>query len=606
MLNYALITGTKDAVFRIYDNFKSSIESKATFLGGNLINRIAQNRSWAFVGYQHVDNIVKNRFFSSQKGVFVVNGIALSNKWEDIAQEALNALIANDPDYIFGEIFGGYNCASYTLKHGLLAFSDFSGTCPIYYTESNDFCAVSNRQLLLSSLNDEKLDYGSLSWLASHSNIFGTAMPHKGIMCIKPGQYLVSKKNITKIKTFSKTIWPNITSKKNTYGRENLKDNEWDEIVNELIINFKLSSAAIEDDLKLSLTGGKDSRLSLVLAISANLNKNITTFTTGPIGSPEIECAANLAKKLGIKHQPRYTSIANAASAKYNPGHIWELLQQHLFRYEASICPWDGLAEVQRGVSTNITGFGGELYRGPGGHAKQFKDLSFLAAPSLEKYWHNYHQKMDQQNVLRKNYVDMQKEWLSDWVHCEEMVYRKDILPEKFYVENRLTHWNGPLAQNVVGKVTLMPLLSPKVAKKIFELSPTARTCEIFHFEVMRRLSIPAVKEPFLNATWHKSIIEKSPLALARSVWGGSLQASAKIQSWQRWFFNSQHFEIINFFKNSKKITDIDSIIDIDKLILLINQNKLQQNIDIKLVLSTILICLAMMKQYSCAQDELA
>jgi hypothetical protein len=83
---------------------------------------------------------------------------------------------------------------------------------------------------------------------------------------------------------------------------------------------------------------------------------------------------------------------------------------------------------------------------------------------------------------------------------------RLDLLPEKFYVDHRLAHWNGPLLQFVPLRVSVNPLLTQLAVQKNCELSVAARADERFHYEVMRRAAPELVDLPFLDDEWSPNL----------------------------------------------------------------------------------------------------
>lgn len=78
---------------------------------------------------------------------------------------------------------------------------------------------------------------------------------------------------------------------------------------------------------------------------------------------------------------------------------------------------------------------------------------------------------------------------------------RADLLLEKWYVDNRLAHWNGPLTQNEPGYINLTPLLSAVAMRANVRLSVTARSSERLHFEVMRRTAPELARLPRARGT---------------------------------------------------------------------------------------------------------
>lgn len=605
MINYIAFTGEPVDVKKIFALAQKELDNNSTFTPVAWVKKISANGAWGYVACADSEAELERRIISDQRGFFLINGPALrfDNSF-DVAKSAMDAAVSFSPERIFESIAGSYNCAYLNSRNGLISFSDFSGTYPIYQRKINNVVVVSNRASSIACLEPRSnFDLMALSWLVGHSNIFGENTPYEGVFNIKPGTYL--KSNIgsgnKQILKFNNEIWPSYD-----LGEiyDDLKEREWEEIVDELLKNVKGAANQLGGKLNLSLTGGKDSRLTLALALGAGLKDSVSTFTRGPEDSPEIACAASVAKLAGVQHQAR---VSTGAKKNQDFEATWKRLRQHNFRYESYICPWDGAgAGLINSRSMEMTGFGGELYRGPGGHAKQFKNLSFLGEKDLLRLWTNYHQRMDPLNLLRTDYKIRQINWLREWLELNEKFTRKDVLPEKFFVENRLSHWNGPLAQNVVGKTTLMPLLSPRVAKLVFRLTPESRAMEIFHYSVMAKIFPDFISHPFLNASWNEQLKGRMGLYFSSIEWGGCKVAPRSIQAWQFEFLENQRDSIVDLLEFADQKSNINIIVDVRKAIDWIKRNNTYSSVvDAKIILSLIGISHSLTKGYEVVKDTL-
>lgn len=606
MINFIVLNGKSESVKKLYETAQEALKGNLTFKPAESVNKISGGGSWAYVACGNADGEISKRISSKQSGVCLINGPVLRmGDSYDVSGAALDASTKHDAEYIFDNISGSYNLVSITSKNGLLAFGDFSGTCPIYYTLIDGVTCVSNRASALHQLRgSSEYNISSLSWLIGHSNIFGDETPFDGVNSITAGKYLKSPLGASdvKIHTFKNQIWP---SNDNNEYLDDLSDNDWDVIVEELLKNFKAAYANLAGDLKLSLTGGKDSRLVLALALGSGLKDEITTFTNGPEGSPEISCAVSIAEKIGVKH------IANVQTPQVKEqdfANTWDKLRWHNHRMESYICPWDGATAGRNleKITADMTGFGGELYRGPGGHAKQFKNLSFMQNKDtiLSKFI-NYHQKTDPFNVLSSLFKNAQIGWLYSWLDENVKSVRFDVLPEKFFVENRLSNWNGPLAQNVTTRIKLMPLLSPKVARLVFKLSPEARNKELFHYTVMAKLAPDLVSMPFVNATWDKSLQGRCGLAISETPYDSGVKyTSRSVQAWQAEFFEGQRQEIVSLLQRAAESTNIKQIFDVDTLCNFIFEKEVMSNIEVKAVLSAISIAHTLLNERSAVEDN--
>lgn len=604
MINFIVMNGNSDSVKKLYKSAKDVLNSNITFKPTSWNCKISGSGTWAYVACGDSELEILNRVIAKQSGICLVNGPVLRMKdRNDVAEAGLEASSSESAEFIFEETSGSYNFLSITSKNGLIAFGDFSGTCPIYYTNYDGVTCVSNRASSLNSLiGGDDYNKSSLSWLIGHSNIFGEETPFKNVKSITAGNYLKCPIGSSeyKIIKFSNQVWP---SADQSEYLDDLNDSDWDFIAEELKKNFIAAKGNIIGDLRLSLTGGKDSRLVLAIAIGCGFKDELTTYTNGPEGSPEILCAKLIANAIGVKHQE---NIQNLQIKEQDFEESWQKLRWHAYRMEGYICPWDGAtAGVLRGLSSDMTGFGGELYRGPGGHAKQFKNLDFIKnKDNLLSKFINYHQKMDPINILSDLYKNYQIGWLYNWLDENVKSVRLDTLPEKFFVENRLSNWNGPLAQNVVGRTKFMPLLSPKVARLVFKLSPEARNKELFHFSVMAKLAPNLISIPFLNAKWDESLQGRYGLDVSKDKFNSGEKYNPRtVQAWQAQFVENQKDEIIKLLEEAEQNSDINEVFNVSKLCNFIESNSSFNTIELKTILSSIGIAHTLLNKQDKVED---
>lgn len=590
MITYIAFTGSPDKVREKYYTAKKAIAISSTFTIAHKREFISQNGCWGFVAAATSEAELNSRVFTSQRGAFLINGPFIHADENFSISNCLDMLINSSPETLFNYFSGAFNCTSISLKHGLLGFSDFSGVYPVYKASSDGVAFISNSPQLLKNVNNFDYDLFSLGWLIGHANIFGENMPYAGVKLITPGTY--SKSKISSNGYFidsvmENNIWPMLQN-----GEEINPDSiQWGDLTDQLASSL-LEMSRTYGELKLSLTGGKDSRLVLALALHAGLKEKISTFTKGPEGSPEIECAKNVANCVGVRHES-LVSKCQKQNLEFDYASTWRKLRQSNFRYFGSICLWDGLSGNIFGTDYDVTGFGGELYRGPGGHAKQFKRLDFIKDDDLLKYWINYHQKMDPLGLLTDEMKKHQLDHMKSWI-CKNRMYRKDTLPEKFFVENRLSNWNGPLAQQVSGKVKIMPLLNSQLARTVFKLSPSDRNSELVHFNLMRCACPSLAKLPFLKDAWSDTLKKKyNGFDFCHEAFAKEA-SHRKIQAWQWDFVESQKNEIVDLIDRCAAESNVMSIMDVNKLTAFVRCGNYTETIQVKNILAAVGICLTL------------
>jgi hypothetical protein len=319
-----------------------------------------------------------------------------------------------------------------------------------------------------------------------------------------------------------------------------------------------------------------------------------------------VQCAATVAEAAGFPHRQvgLPVTIAQLSAASLDPDAVWRRLKQHTYRHEAIVCPWDGITDPICSTTVNVKGFGGELYRRS--HAKRFRGKRLTSLDAMATMFVNYHQPLDPLGVLRNPEAKFQAEWLKTWVYDEVRRVRSDLAPEKFYVDYRLGHWNGPMGQSTPWRINVNPLVVPAAARKNLELSLEVRSSERLHFEVMRRAAPELVAVPFLNDVWAAEIAADSRIELPLQPYPTAVKPSAHtLKVWQWRFLESQSKAIAHLFKDAARNTEMGTICDMRKLRRLARQpDQLKRVIDAKAAFSAIGVALALLERAAPVLDQ--
>ena len=241
-------------------------------------------------------------YFHEDKGeALLIEGAPFFDKmcsrtpWADAIHDALTEL---NIEYVQEKLLGTYNITKIG-REGITSFTDFTGTYPLFYMDNNHVTAISNRQLLLAKICQEghgvNYNYNAMSWLPGQACVLGKASIFQDVWHLKPSKFLHVKKSLT-VNEFSSHFWD--------APRRELLSSDYDEITDILLSQSKALSNLPIVQGGISLTGGKDSRLVLALALKSGLiNKVKSTFTNGKEGSPEIEIAKYISEAVGVAHK---------------------------------------------------------------------------------------------------------------------------------------------------------------------------------------------------------------------------------------------------------------------------------------------------------------
>jgi hypothetical protein len=613
VIHFVVAAGEPAEVARLADRLSAALEATRLF-DGERVRRTAANGRWSFAAIAQADPTNTRRWAADDDAVVALNGPALATggRQDDLAADVLREFRAH---CVADErtIGGTYNVVGATAATGLRACGDFSGLYPLYYGGRPGVSVVSTRSTTVRQvLGLDGWERDPLAWVIGHANLFGDRVSARGVRYVPPGYVArVDLDGALSVEPSTSYIWPGPSD---DAGRDNLTDAEWTSITNTLVANLR-PLRSFDGPVRLELTGGKDSRLCLALASAAGLRDRIETFTAGTFDSPEVECAAAVAKQAGFEHQrvgPPEPTAARAAgssalppAAAFNADNVWRRLRQDVYRYEAIVTGWSALQNPARQLLT-VKGFGGEFYRR--GNAKQFRKAERFTLDALAERFVDYHQQHDPMQLLRPRVAGAQVAWLKDWVHTTARRVRADLLPDKFYVDHRLGHWSGPLLQNAPARVNINPLVSSYAARKNLELSVAARSGERFHFEVMRRAAPELVGVPFLDDTWAPEVAVSSPVAIADKPFVTTVEPTTRVltQGNAGWpFLEHEARGLERLFRDAARHTEMSAICRMRRLRRVARHApELRKLVHVRTVLSAASAALALLERAEPVIDE--
>src|SRR5690606_25587285 len=141
----------------------------------------------------------------------------------------------------------------------------------------------------------------ALGWVIGRANLFGDDIPAEGVRHIPGGHEAQADWGASLIRTrrSPEWIWP---ERPDGGGRESRMAAGWDEITGELV-SASRGLGELDGPIRLALTGGKDSRVSLALAKAAGLQDAVVAYTSGGRRHPETEYAVDVAAAAGLRHK---------------------------------------------------------------------------------------------------------------------------------------------------------------------------------------------------------------------------------------------------------------------------------------------------------------
>ena len=136
---------------------------------------------------------------------------------------------------------------------GLEAFGDFSGMFPLYWRQVDGAVVVSMRSTTVArAVGPLEWDLEALAWMMGHAELFGDAMPAKGVRYLVPGTVLGAGPDPAP--RSSARARPGVAAGRREPRRP--RDDEWDAITADLVANLS-ALAAVGVPMRLRLSGGR-------------------------------------------------------------------------------------------------------------------------------------------------------------------------------------------------------------------------------------------------------------------------------------------------------------------------------------------------------------
>lgn len=387
------------------------------------------------------------------------------------------------------------------------AISDFTGLRPLYYLNNSDYFAVSNRQMFLNPLltpsGKSDVDWEQIADLLAKGNKFTKKSLFRGVELIRPG-FAIDYSPASGVE-MRRSGTPVFTARGEPSRGDYIRS------VADIIHNFDsldympgLDGAPI----RISLTGGEDSRLVLAAALESRIAGRIEAFTYGFPDNPDIAAAEIVAQKAGVPHVKTIHTPPTAAIER-PIDHIWTDLRKHAFRYEGAPGAWDGGAATAKQVRLDVVGYFDAYFKRvrPSSAA-----LDITSRDAAHQFMQEPQQSYDPMAILRPEAIQRDYELNDEWLESvlAEGAELNDI-PELYYFDFRLPWWGGGMAANAGTLYRLAPLASKFASRTGLKQSLTDRRERKFIFEAMLTLRPDLLEVPYLNKKWPSHFQSRSP-----------------------------------------------------------------------------------------------
>lgn len=529
------------------------------------------------------------------------DGLAFYNEQAAHARDISSAMTFG-ADHAVDNLQGQY-CALRSTPANIIAVTDCTGSRPIYYIESRNYIAVSNRQSLLSPIFTDSgyrsIDLDAAAWTLSHLHLFGLNSIYGGVRLLRPGSALIADASAVHIVDLKNRIWRKAEDKAPP------TEADFDTATGDLLSSYRgIANFAPHmggGSIHLSITGGKDSRLGLALADAAGLVDKVKLFTYGQPQSPECQVSRHLCDLLGLKHHAVHGGDPRSDLAT---DLIWKRLKFAAFRYDFSNGGVDGgyMPSTQKALDMDLTGSYADIFRRIWQHTRNIK---YETVEEAAQHWtYGWPTTFDSLGIMRGDVKAKQREEMKAWIQQKvDAGFDLNDTQEMYYVENRMTWWAGAINTAALSRYRVMPLASRLSSRIGMMLSVEDRQRERLHFEVLKRLSSKLLAAPFLNDTWHADIRRENP-GLADAPFALKEVPKAEYAPpWFEWFIKNDMRRIRSYLLDSPHSGLLD-IVDPAKLETALLRPDASHPVQARQILNMILMQMALTRDQAQPRDD--
>lgn len=278
--------------------------------------------------------------------------------------------------------------------------------------------------------------------------------------------------------------------------------------------------AADKGSLDLPITGGKDSRAVLALALAAGLRPSL--FTRGYAGHPDVVVGELIAARTGLTHR-REPPLGSDLRADLSPQAFLRLLATIAWQADGNMGGWDNVSGRTVGQETLVSGHLGEVLKA---YAKRMPEgpLDPVAMVRLQAPF-------DPMDVLHAPARARLSDQLADQMATARNAGAEEgDLPDLFYWHNRVPNWLGGIRGiKSFERQPILPLGVPALMRLAFQMTAAERKTELAHYKLIEAAAPALIDLPFAHQSWDPALgapVVPPILAAAGSALFGSWQWS--------------------------------------------------------------------------------
>ena len=363
------------------------------------------------------------------------------------------------------------------------AFSDAAGLHQIFWRPGQ----VANRAGLLAALGqDWTADAGAAAWITAIGYRAQARSGWRGIAQVDQGMALTLTGEGSK-----RLPMPQPTDA--LAGPRGFSPDLLEQGLDQAVAAIRL--AAVGDAVPLPITGGKDSRAVLAIALRAGLRDRLDLFTRGYEGHPDVIAGCGIAEALGLRHR-REAPLGSDIPALWTVAEFRRRIAILAYQTDGGMGGWDLVSGTTTGRETLVTGHMGEVLKAYAKRPLPPGPFDPVAMVRLQGPF-------DPLGIVRPETRDTMVAWLADGAEGLDPAEAGDL----FYYRNRIPNWLGGIrGVKSFERQPIMPLGVPALMRLAFAMTPEERKRETAHHALIRAAAPELLPPPFAMQGWHPAL----------------------------------------------------------------------------------------------------
>lgn len=403
------------------------------------------------------------------------NGLSDQPFSESVASWIANRIQATSFDDFVRDTTGEWSLLEISAAGEVRGGMSWPGGEHIYYGVIDGVLAISNRAFLCAAALHECIPAPNpffVGYLLTKNNAFVSddGTPLAQVQALHPLKTLALGSNADAF-SIRPRLWP-ITEKPASF----------EELLEQMAQRVNVVRRLPNVPFRLSLTGGRDSRLVLAALIAAKcFDKLRSCYLIAAPDHPDVIVGKKLADHYGVSFEcfPREASSRS----------VWDDLEIHHFQTEFGVHFWDSKGVLFRPREGRMGGSYGEMF------FSHFKWHSLLGWSSIERTYAS-DGFIDPADILTAGAREhFRRGYRTFWQNRRDEGLLATQIYDRLHRDGRMWRWvgQGRLSANL-GTVNTNPIASPQILDKYLSLSYPERRYGRVHYEMMR-LADPWIPE---------------------------------------------------------------------------------------------------------------